>query len=116
MESLSYCNSLTSYSRRKTREVFIGDIPLGGHNPIRIQSMTTMSTMDTEGSVDQVLRMVDSGCEYVRITAPTIKDAKNLEKIRNELHKRGCKVPLVADIHFTPNAAEIRCSIDEKSV
>ncbi len=109
-----YCNSLTHYSRRKTREVYIGDIPLGGDNPIRVQSMTTVDTMDTMGSVEQVLRMVESGCEYVRITAPSIKEAQNLEEIKKELRKRGCNVPLIADIHFTPNAAELAAKIVEK--
>jgi (E)-4-hydroxy-3-methylbut-2-enyl-diphosphate synthase len=109
-----YCNSLTTYSRRKTREVMIGNVPMGGDNPIRVQSMTTIDTMDTMGSVEQTLRMVESGCEYVRITAPSIKEAQNLEKIKNELRKRGCNVPLVADIHFTPNAAELAATIVEK--
>ncbi len=109
-----YCNSLTHYSRRKSREVYIGDVPLGGDNPIRVQSMTTVDTMDTMGSVEQVLRMVEAGCEYVRITAPSIKEAQNLENIKNELRKRGCDVPLVADIHFTPNAAELAARIVEK--
>ncbi|MEO9872979.1 (E)-4-hydroxy-3-methylbut-2-enyl-diphosphate synthase [Ekhidna sp.] len=109
-----YCNSLTQYSRRKTREVYIGEVPLGGDNPIRVQSMTTVDTMDTMGSVEQTLRMVESGCEYVRITAPSIKEAQNLENIKNELRKRGCNVPLVADIHFTPNAAELAATIVEK--
>lgn len=110
----TYCNSLTEYSRRKTREVMIGNVPLGGDNPIRVQSMTTIDTMDTKGSVEQTLRMVESGCEYVRITAPSIKEAQNLEKIKNELRRRGCNVPLVADIHFTPNAAELAATIVEK--
>jgi len=109
-----YCNSLTQYSRRKTREVYIGDIPLGGDNPIRVQSMTTVDTMDTMGSVEQTLRMVEAGCEYVRITAPSIKEAQNLEEIKKELRKRGCNVPLIADIHFTPNAAELAAKIVEK--
>lgn len=109
-----YCTSLVQYNRRKTIEVTIGDVPMGGHNPIRIQSMTTVDTMDTKGSVEQVLRMVDSGCEYVRITAPSIKEAQNLEVIKKELRKRGCNVPLVADIHFTPNAAELAARIVEK--
>lgn len=112
--NLNYCNSLTHYSRRKTREVYIGDVPLGGDNPIRVQSMTTVDTMDTMGSVEQTLRMVESGCEYVRITAPSIKEARNLENIKNELVKRGCNVPLVADIHFTPNAAELAAELVEK--
>ncbi|MEM9339037.1 MAG: (E)-4-hydroxy-3-methylbut-2-enyl-diphosphate synthase [Bacteroidota bacterium] len=110
----TYCNSLTQYSRRKTREVFIGDVPLGGNNPIRVQSMTTVDTMDTFGSVEQILRMVASGCEYVRITAPSLKEAKNLENIKNELVRQGCHVPIVADIHFTPKAAELAARIVEK--
>ena len=109
-----YAPSLTQYERRKTREVFIGDVPLGGENPIRVQSMTTVDTMDTMGSVEQVLRMVESGCEYVRITAPSLKEAQNLENIKNELIKRNCHVPLVADIHFTPNAAELAATLVEK--
>ena len=109
-----YCNSLVQYSRRKTRVVNIGDVPLGGTNPIRVQSMTTVDTMDTIGSVEQVIRMVDAGCEYVRITAPSIKEAQNLEEIKKELRKRGYTVPLIADIHFTPNAAELAARIVEK--
>ncbi|CAN5534513.1 4-hydroxy-3-methylbut-2-en-1-yl diphosphate synthase [soil metagenome] len=109
-----YCNSLTSYSRRKAREVFIGDIPLGGENPIRIQSMTTIDTMDTLGSVEQSIRMIKAGCEYVRITAPSIKEAQNLLEIKKELRKRGYKIPLIADIHFTPNAAELAARLVEK--
>lgn len=109
-----YCNSKVDYSRWKTREIQIGDIPMGGDNPIRIQSMTTVDTMDTLGSVEQTIRMVEAGCEYVRITAPSIKEAQNLANIKNELRKRGYKVPLVADIHFTPNAAEVAARIVEK--
>src|SRR5579859_3200092 len=109
-----YCNSLTEYSRRKSRVVTIGDIPVGGEHPIRIQSMTTVDTMDTAGSVEQAIRMVEAGCEYVRITAPSIKEAQNLLVIRNELRRRGCNVPLIADIHFTPNAAELAARIVEK--
>lgn len=109
-----YCNSLTSYSRRKTREVKIGNVPLGGNNPIRVQSMTTIDTMDTEGSIAQTIRMVEAGCEYVRITAPSIKEAQNLELIKKGLRERGYAVPLVADIHFTPNAAELAARIVEK--
>lgn len=111
---IKYCNSLTEYSRYKTREVNIGDIPLGGNNPIRIQSMTITDTMDTIATVKQTIRMVEAGCEYVRITAPGINQAKNLENIKYELRKRGCKVPLIADIHFTPNAAEVAARIVEK--
>jgi (E)-4-hydroxy-3-methylbut-2-enyl-diphosphate synthase len=109
-----YCNSLVEYNRRKTIEVTIGDVPMGGNNPIRLQSMTTVDTMDTKGSVEQVIRMVESGCEYVRITAPSIKEAQNLEVIKKELRLRGYTVPLVADIHFTPNAAELAARIVEK--
>ncbi|MCZ4221691.1 (E)-4-hydroxy-3-methylbut-2-enyl-diphosphate synthase [Pedobacter rhodius] len=109
-----YCNSLTQYSRFLTREVKIGDIALGGHNPIRIQSMTTTDTMDTIGTVEQTIRMVESGCEYVRITAPSTKEAENLANIKKELRYRGYDVPLIADIHFTPNAAEMAARIVEK--
>ncbi len=109
-----YCNSLTKYSRFKTREVFIGDVPLGGDNPIRIQSMTTTDTMDTQGTVEQSIRMIEAGCEYVRITAPSINEAENLKNIKVELKKRGFNTPLIADIHFTPNAALIAARIVEK--
>ncbi|WP_437921893.1 (E)-4-hydroxy-3-methylbut-2-enyl-diphosphate synthase [Sphingobacterium sp. LRF_L2] len=109
-----YCNSKTTYSRFLTREVQIGDIPMGAHHPIRIQSMTTVDTMNTIGSVEQTIRMVDAGCEYIRITAPSIKEAENLANIKKELKLRGYNVPLVADIHFTPNAAEVAARIVEK--
>ena len=109
-----YCPSLTEYSRRATVTVQVGDIPLGSEYPIRVQSMTTVDTMDTEGSIEEVIRMVDAGCEYVRITAPSVKEAQNLENIKKGLIKRGIKVPLIADIHFTPNAAELAARIVEK--
>jgi len=109
-----YCNSLNTYSRFLTREVTIGHIPMGAHNPIRIQSMTTTDTMDTMGTVEQAIRMADAGCEYVRITAPSVKEAKNLANIKNELKARGYNIPLIADIHFTPNAAEEAARIVEK--
>lgn len=112
--SFGYCNSINSYSRLITREVLIGNIPMGGNNPIRIQSMTTTDTMDTIGTVEQTIRMVDAGCEYVRITAPSIKEAQNLAEIKKELKKRGYDVPLIADIHFTPNAAEVAARVVEK--
>lgn len=102
------------YQRFKTRVVNIGDLPLGGENPIRLQSMTTTDTMDTIATVEQSIRIIEAGGEYVRITAPSIKEAKNLLEIKNELHKRGYKTPLIADIHFTPNAAEIAARIVEK--
>ncbi len=113
-QNLKYCDSLTSYSRRKTLEVKIGDVPMGAEHPIRVQSMTTVDTMDTEGTVEQSIRMVESGCEYVRVTAPSMKEAENLRNIRQALHERGVFVPLVADIHFTPNAAELAAEIVEK--
>jgi (E)-4-hydroxy-3-methylbut-2-enyl-diphosphate synthase len=109
-----YCNSLSKYSRFLTREVQIGDVPMGGVNPIRIQSMTTTDTMDTLATVEQTIRMVASGCEYVRITAPSMKEAENLAEIKKQLRMRGYNVPLVADIHFTPNAAEAAARIVEK--
>lgn len=109
-----YCNSLTEYSRFVTREVFIGDVPMGGSNPIRIQSMTTTDTMDTLATVEQSIRMIEAGCEYVRITAPSIKEAQNLAEIKKQLRTRGYATPLVADIHFTPNAAEVAARIVEK--
>lgn len=109
-----YCNSKLIYSRFKTREIYIGHVPMGADNPIRIQSMTTIDTMDTLGTVEQTIRMVEAGCEYVRITAPSIKEAENLANIKKELRARGCNVPLVADIHFTPNAAEVAARIVEK--
>ncbi|PWG81875.1 (E)-4-hydroxy-3-methylbut-2-enyl-diphosphate synthase [Pararcticibacter amylolyticus] len=109
-----YCNSLTEYSRFLTREVSIGHIALGGTNPVRIQSMTTTDTMDTKATVEQTIRMVEAGCEYVRITAPSIKEARNLADIKKELKYRGYDVPLIADIHFTPNAAEAAARIVEK--
>jgi (E)-4-hydroxy-3-methylbut-2-enyl-diphosphate synthase len=110
----SYCDSLTAYSRRKTRVVNIGDVPMGGDYPIRVQSMTTIDTMDTKGSVEQCIRMIDSGCEYIRITAPSIKEAENLGVIRKELEKLGYHTPLIADIHFTPNAAEVAARLIQK--
>ena len=110
----TYCPSLTEYRRRVARVVNIGGVPMGGEFPIRVQSMTTVDTMDTLGSVEQTLRMVAAGCEYVRITAPSMKEAQNLLEIKKELRKRGCNVPLIADIHFTPNAAELAARIVEK--
>jgi len=92
----------------------IGEIGVGGINPIRIQSMTTTNTMDTNATVEQSIRMIEAGCEIVRITAPSIKEAKNLKNIKNKIRKEGFKTPIVADIHFTPNAAEIAARIVEK--
>jgi len=111
---LPYSNSLTEYKRFVTREVKIGDIGIGGNNPIRLQSMTTTDTMDTKATVAQSIRMIEAGCELVRITAPSLNEAKNLEVIKKELIAAGYNTPLVADIHFTPNAAEHAARIIEK--
>lgn len=113
-QTSSFANSLTQYSRRKSLEVKLGNIAMGGFNPIRVQSMTTTDTMDTLTTVEQSIRMIEAGCEYVRITAPSIKEAENLAQIKSELKNRGFDVPLIADIHFTPNAAEIAARIVEK--
>src|SRR6201999_459089 len=110
----SYCNSLTRYSRLKTLEVKIGDLLLGNFHPIRVQTMTTTDTMDTLATVEQSIRCIEAGAELVRITAPSKKEAENLLNIKKELHRRGYRTPLVADIHFTPNAAEIAARIVEK--
>ncbi|MDB5248954.1 MAG: ispG [Segetibacter sp.] len=109
-----YCNSLTEYKRLATREVKVGDLLLGNNHPIRLQTMTTTDTMDTLATVEQTIRCVDAGAELVRITAPSKKEAENLRNIKEELKKRGYTVPLIADIHFTPNAAEIAARIIEK--
>lgn len=109
-----YCNSLTEYSRYKTRVVKIGNLLLGGNNPIRLQSMTTTDTMDTIATVEQSIRMIDAGSELVRITAPSVKDAENLANIKKELNSRGYFTPIVADIHFVPKAAEVAAGIVEK--
>jgi (E)-4-hydroxy-3-methylbut-2-enyl-diphosphate synthase len=100
-----YCENPFQYQRRKTRVCQVGSVGIGGDNPIRVQSMLTCDTMDTAECVKQTLELVDVGCEIVRITAPTIKDAANLKNIKQELAAVGCEVPLVADIHFKPDAA-----------
>ena len=109
-----YCESLTEYKRLKTREVKIGNLLLGNNHPIRVQTMTTTDTMDTLATVEQSIRCIKAGAELVRITAPSKKEAENLQNIKDELRKRGYNTPLVADIHFTPNAAEIAARIVEK--
>jgi len=109
-----YCESLTEYKRLKTKEVKVGDLLLGNFHPIRVQTMTTTDTMDTLATVEQSIRCIEAGSELVRITAPSKNDAENLLYIKNELRKRGYHTPLVADIHFTPNAAEIAARIVEK--
>jgi (E)-4-hydroxy-3-methylbut-2-enyl-diphosphate synthase len=110
----TFCQSLVEYKRRETIDVKIGDLSMGSNFPIRIQSMTTTDTMDTAGSVAQIKRMVDAGCELVRLTAPSINEARNLENIKKALKADGIHVPLVADIHFTPNAAEMAARLVEK--
>src|SRR5580693_9948190 len=107
---MQYCESPYFFHRRKTREVVVGDpahggVILGGDRPVVVQSMITCDTMDTAASVQQTLDLVAVGCQIVRITAPTVKDAANLKNIGAELRAQGCKVPIVADIHFKPEAA-----------
>ncbi|MBV9490907.1 MAG: (E)-4-hydroxy-3-methylbut-2-enyl-diphosphate synthase [Verrucomicrobia bacterium] len=102
---LPYCPDPYVYQRRLTREVKVGKVGVGGANPIRVQSMITCDTMDTAAAVQQTIDLVKVGCEIVRITAPTVKDAANLQHIKNGLLAHGCDVPIVADIHFKPEAA-----------
>jgi (E)-4-hydroxy-3-methylbut-2-enyl-diphosphate synthase len=109
-----YCENLTEYKRLATKEVKIGDLLLGNFHPIRVQTMTTTDTMDTLATVEQSIRCIEAGAELVRITAPSKKEAENLLNIKNELRRRGYAIPLVADIHFTPNAAETAARIVEK--
>src|ERR1700758_232241 len=102
---MKYCDNPLQYRRRATREVRVGKVGIGGSNPSRVQSMITCDTMDTEMSIQQTIELANVGCEIVRITAPTVKDARNLENIVKGLRERGCEVPIVADIHFKPEAA-----------
>jgi len=103
--TVKHCADPLQYQRRKTREVRVGDVGIGGDNPIRVQSMITCDTMDTNMSIEQTVDLANVGCEIVRITAPTVKDARNLEQIVKGLRERGCNAPIVADIHFKPEAA-----------
>ena len=103
-----------NYSRLITREVNVGGLIIGNGSPIKIQTMTTTDTMDTAATVAQTIRCIEAGAELVRITAPSINEANNLLNIKNELRKQGYTTPLVADIHFTPNAAEVAARIIEK--
>jgi (E)-4-hydroxy-3-methylbut-2-enyl-diphosphate synthase len=100
--------------RRPTRIVRVGDVAIGGDQPVRVQSMTTTDTLDTAGTADQVERLAAAGCEIARITAPSRKEAENLGAIRAELVRRGVRIPLVADIHYTPGAALIAAEHVEK--
>src|SRR6202048_2181522 len=102
---MRFCENPLHYRRRPTREVRVGTVGIGGNNPIRVQSMITCDTMDTEMSIQQTIELAEVGCEIVRITAPTVKDSRNLENIVKGLRARGCDVPIVADIHFKPEAA-----------
>ena len=109
-----YSESLTSYKRIHTRPVKVGNLMIGGGHPVRVQTMTTKDTMDTDATVAQVIRCIEAGAELVRVTAPSKKEAENLANIKAILHSKGYTTPLVADIHFTPNAAEIAARIVEK--
>jgi (E)-4-hydroxy-3-methylbut-2-enyl-diphosphate synthase len=109
-----YSESLTSYKRIQTRPVKVGNLIIGGGHPVRVQTMTTTDTMDTDATVAQVIRCIEAGAELVRVTAPSKKEAENLANIKAILHSKGYTTPLVADIHFTPNAAEIAARIVEK--
>jgi (E)-4-hydroxy-3-methylbut-2-enyl-diphosphate synthase len=113
-KNLTYCLDILNRQRLSTIEVSVGSVNIGGLSPIRIQSMTTTDTMDTDRSVEQSVRMIAAGCEIVRLTAPSKKEAENLGLIKKELRKLGLSTPLVADIHFTPNAAEIAALLVEK--
>ena len=112
--TVKYCDNISIRKRRQTRCVMVGDVGVGGDNPIRLQSMTTTNTMDTKNTIEQSIRMIEAGCEIVRITAPSINEARNLKNIRNGLKSKGFHNPLVADIHFTPKAALVAAQIVEK--
>src|ERR1700687_6333409 len=105
LTSPSYCASRFTSQRRLTREVQIGTVGVGGTQPIRVQSMTTTRTQDVEGTLAQTIRLIEAGCEIVRITAPTVTDAQAIGEIKRRLRALGIVVPLVADIHFSPAAA-----------
>lgn len=109
-----YCENNFSSKRRPTRVVNVGDVSVGGKNPIRIQSMTISHTMNTEKTVQEAIELYEAGCEIVRVTAPSLKEAQNLKNIRNAIQKQGYKIPLVADIHFKPDAAMIAADFVDK--
>ena len=113
-KDIAYCQDYYNRHRFETKTVAIGKLKIGGNNPVLIQSMTTTDTMDTDSSINQTIRMVDAGCELVRLTAPSKKEAENLRLIKKGLKKKKYSIPLVADIHFTPNAAEIAALHVEK--
>ncbi|MBC7412494.1 MAG: (E)-4-hydroxy-3-methylbut-2-enyl-diphosphate synthase [Bacteroidia bacterium] len=114
MENYDFCTSLFNYKRFVTREVTIGNCAMGGNNPIRVQSMTTTNTLNTAATIKQTIQLIEAGCDYVRITAPSIKEAQNLAIIKKEINAAGFTTPLIADIHFTPNAAELAARLIEK--
>ena len=114
IENLKFELLAGGYKRIVTREVNIGGVPLGGNQPIRVQSMTNTDTLNTEATIAQCIRMIEAGCEYVRITAPGIKEAENLKLIRKGLSQKGYQTPLIADIHFNPKAAELAAQYVEK--
>ena len=105
MNDQPYTNDLFQPLRRPTRTVYVGDVPVGGDHPIRVQSMTTTYTHDVEGTLGQIERLVAAGCEIVRVTVPTMKDAQALPEIRERMRAQGLNVPIVADIHFSPKLA-----------
>jgi len=111
---MSYCNNLFNYQRAQTVQVAIGNRPLGGLNPIRVQSMTTTNTLDTEATVEQCIQIFDAGADYVRLTAQGVLEAENLKNIKQALVERGYNLPLVADIHFNPKAADVAAKYVEK--
>ena len=113
-ENKDYTTDLFAYSRRKTREVFVGDIPMGNEYPVRVQSMTNTDTMDTQKTVAQIIRLANGGCEYVRLATQGIAEAENLKNIKKELQKQACNVPLIADVHFNPQVALIAAQLVEK--
>ena len=103
----NYIKDLTRYERQKTWEVNIGGVPVGGNNPIRIQTMTDTDSKDTEATVEQLIKVIKAGADYVRVTVKGLPDAENLKNLKNELVKRGYNTPLIGDIHFNPKLAEI---------
>jgi (E)-4-hydroxy-3-methylbut-2-enyl-diphosphate synthase len=113
-EHLNYTTNLFAYNRRKTREVSIGNVPLGSDYPVRVQSMTNTDTLDTQKTVEQIIRLANGGCEYVRLATQGIAEAENLKNIKKELQKKSCNVPLIADVHFNPQVALIAAEVVEK--
>src|SRR6056297_3583993 len=116
MEKTEYrfCEDITHYKRLSTRTVYVGTIPLGGDYPVRIQSMTNTDTRDTKATAEQIKRIADSGADFVRMTTRTIKEAENLQSIKQQLQSDGYNLPLVADVHFNPKIAETAAKIVEK--